>query len=193
MIYNYKNFPWLVELHKAYEIFKKEAANCNKTVLDIWRPRQVWPTRPEGKKFLEKAKAQNGWVKAWQVDSSLPNDGWLNYGLIFNGEPLDANAEDCPQSVEILRKIGVNVAGFSNLKAGSEIKPHTDANGPKRYNSITYHLGLDVPEGCHLYVGSEKITEKNGVSVVFDAGKPHAAVNTSDTDRIILYADVKFR
>ena len=75
------------------------------------------------------------------------------------------------------------------MKPDSMINPHTDRTGLK-FNSIAYHLGLDVPNDgdCKLFIGDNYMKEKNGKAFLFDATFLHYAKNTSKKyDRAILY------
>jgi len=115
----------------------------------------------------------------------LHNDKWKAYGLLFKGEYLD---NDCPRTTEIVRNIpGAYIAGFSVLKAGCIISPHTGYTD----NVLRTHLGLVCPEGCWIKVDNESYTWKAGKAVLFNDMLLHEAANESDEDRVVLIVDIQ--
>jgi hypothetical protein len=134
---------------------------------------------------------KSGWVYGWQMGEEGPNREWMNWGLIFNGEPCKKNADLCPDTMNILSSIpGIQVAGFSLMMPRSIIKPHTDETGAS-HGSMAYHLGLNCPPKCNMMIGDNKMCEQNGKSFIFDATATHWAENKSDDPRMILYIDYK--
>ena len=58
----------------------------------------------------------------------------------------------------------------------------------------TAHLGLTIPrnpEACHMQVGVEDVTWKEGRVIVFDDMHPHEVWNNSAGDRVVLLLQVK--
>lgn len=136
-----------------------------------------------------------GWVKGWKHDGS-PDDGWLNFALVFGGKEVRTNAATCPVTMRVLRQIpGVSIAGFSWLRPHTVIHRHRD-HLPNL--SRTVHLGLVVPSDeatCHLIVQGKNrrvrtYEEREGRVIEFDSRHPHWAHNFSDEERIILYVDL---
>jgi len=116
-------------------------------------------------------------------ETHLHNGKWEAYGIKFKGEDIENN---CPKTTELVNQIPrTYIAGFSTLKAGCEIRPHTGYTG----DVWRAHLGLICPDNCWIKVGDEKHTWKEGEVVVFDDTIRHEAKNESDTDRVILLVD----
>ena len=112
------------------------AARASSPVLSMQRPRD-WD------EAATISLPRDGWVRAWVPDSGVPNEGWLNFGLVLGTHFLSVNTDTCPKTTQLLQAIpGLNVAGFSLLLPGGAITPHTDWN-PKTH---TWHLGLSVPD-----------------------------------------------
>jgi hypothetical protein len=122
------------------------------------------------------------WIKGHTAVSGT----WLNYGLVYHKQILPNVFLDFPNIMNYLYKLrpsGYEMVGFSLLKSNSEIPPHKDNEN----SSISWHLGIDVPEKCFLKVEDEIHEEKNGKWVIFDDSRIHAAYNKNEKDRIILY------
>ena len=60
-----------------------------------------------------------------------------------------------------------------------------------KFNSLAYHLGLDIPSGkdCNLKVNNIYVKEQNGKAFLFDATNIHSAYNPNNKERVILYID----
>ena len=120
-------------------------------------------------------------------EKELYDDGWTVFGLIAFGQRLDANRALCPETAALLDAIpGCVTAGFSVMAPGAHIRPHV---GYTR-KVLRCHLGLVVPAGCALRVGSETRTWSEGRCLVFDDTTEHEAWNRSDAPRTVLLLDV---
>lgn len=129
-----------------------------------------------------------GWMRAWH-DATRANPDWLNFGLVLNGQPLGRNAQLCPRTMAMLMQIdGLQVAGFSLLRAGGTIAEHVDHLHPA---SRTFHLGVRVPEACALVVGRRVLRHATGRAFWFDSRTPHRAANASAHERVVLYLDIR--
>lgn len=118
-------------------------------------------------------------------EHNIHNGKWEAYGIVFKGEQL---ANECPYTTKIINSIpGVYIAGFSVLKAGCRIKPHTGYT--QDVNRV--HLGLICPKGCWISVDNEKYSWTQGKGVMFNDMLLHEAANESDVDRVILIVDIK--
>ena len=82
---------------------------------------------------------------------------------------------------------GMTTAGFSRLEPQSHIKPHVGYTTAV----LRCHLGVTVPAGCTLRVGSETREWQNGRCMVFDDTIEHEAWNRSDAIRTVLLIDFK--
>ena len=125
---------------------------------------------------------KGGWA------ATTDNEKWFTYGLIYNQKEITNNLDKCPKTKKIFKKLkteyDILVAGFSLLKSKGFIEPHTDIRSD---NSKPWHMGLSTPEGCYLYVDGKLIEEEDGKLFTFNDELVHAAVNKSESNRIILY------
>ena len=137
-------------------------------------------------------KYQNVWLRGWNNDPQ-----WLNFGLMFLGQPVSFAAQFCPKTIKILLEISskrhINFAGYSLLHGNTSIKKHTDEYKEVSIDQV-WHYGLITPEGCRLFVERESKTEchleQEGKVVIFNDSLPHWAENTSNEPRLVLF--IKF-
>ena len=75
------------------------------------------------------------------------------------------------------------------LPPGARLVKHRDPYA----GSLRYHLGLITPnsEECFISVDGQKYYWKDGESVIFDETFIHFAENKTDTNRIVLFLDIK--
>lgn len=184
--------PRMTSLAKNYQIIAKEAASLPENIIDGPVQARVQADWVGDKALLnvhEQFTTKSGWVYGWQAGEEGPNLKWKNWGIIFDGKVCGENARACPRTTHFLSSIpGIRVAGFSLMMPRSTIHPHTDATG-RKFSSMAYHLGLDCPPGCRLFVGQDSIQEKSGRDFCFDATFVHWAENKSNQPRMILYID----
>jgi len=122
-------------------------------------------------------------------EKHLYQDGWDIFGLYAFGMKLDKNCQLCPETAKLVEQIPHLVsAGFSSLKAGTHIKPHTGYPD----GVLRCHLGLIVPNDCGLRVGDETCSWQEGKTLIFDDTTEHEAWNRSDQTRIVLLLDFKY-
>ena len=126
-------------------------------------------------------------------DGGLISAGeWHEVVLLGDSEECFANRQRCPatstalasrpEAVECAR-LGVGEALFSLLKPRTKLRTHC---GPTNIR-LTCHLGLIIPEGCHITAGDQAPrTWKEGKCLVFDDSFEHSVENNSDQNRIIL-------
>jgi aspartyl/asparaginyl beta-hydroxylase (cupin superfamily) len=136
-----------------------------------------------------------------EFDADKPANQWeeLNHSLKWsafflweNGVRNDANADACPQTDALLRRLPLldipgmaPTAMFSVLKPRAIIPPHHGVTNTR----AVVHLPLIVPEGCAFRVGGETREWREGVVWGFDDTVEHEAWNRSDRVRAILIVD----
>src|SRR5690606_20030278 len=78
---------------------------------------------------------------------------------------------------------------FAMLPPGGKLVAHRDPYA----GSLRYHLGLFTPnsETCRIYIYGAPYHWRDGHDIVFDETYIHRAINESDGDRIILFADIE--
>jgi hypothetical protein len=137
---------------------------------------------------LADLKNNKRWIAGWD-NSNL----WFNFPLMFNGTVIGEADTICPKTISLLRSVpGINVAGFALLLPHSKLLTHTDPTGPN-YNSMAFNMML-YGNNSHLMVGPDAIhTHEVGKAVIFNSEWPHCATNESDSNRVILYMDIKLK
>lgn len=118
---------------------------------------------------------------------------WTAIHLIQNGEPVEANARHCPETIALLAKLDQpHIRGaspnamFSLLAPRTRIPPHTGVANTR----LVCHLPLIVPSGCGFRVGASTREWRVGESFVFDDTIEHEAWNDSDELRVVLIVDL---
>ena len=121
------------------------------------------------------------------------NPDWTAIHLIQNGLRVEANAGQCPMTMELLSKLPRPVipgaapnAMFSLLAPRTRIPPHTGVANVR----LVAHLPLIVPDGCGFRVGDTTRAWKVGEAFVFDDTIEHEAWNDSDELRVVLIFDL---
>jgi aspartyl/asparaginyl beta-hydroxylase (cupin superfamily) len=121
------------------------------------------------------------------------NLDWTAIHLVDHGRRIDANADQCPQTMELLKLVDqpeIPGAGptamFSLLAPGKVIPPHSGVNNTR----LLCHLPLIVPPGCWFRVGAETRAWQEGEGFVFDDTIEHEAANTSDLLRVVMIFDL---
>lgn len=124
-------------------------------------------------------------------EKKLYNGAWDTYGLYGFGKKQHKNCERCPVTTRVVEQIpGMVMAGFSRLAPGTHIKPHVGYGGWAQY-VLRVHLGLIVPEGAEMRVGSETRAWENGKVTVFCDATEHEVWNRGETERVVLLLDFR--
>jgi aspartyl/asparaginyl beta-hydroxylase (cupin superfamily) len=121
------------------------------------------------------------------------NPDWTAIHLWQNGRRIDANADQCPNTMSFLEGVGQpSIRGacpnamFSLLAPHTAIPPHVGVNNAR----LVCHLPLIVPEGCWFRVGAETREWRPGEAFVFDDTIEHEALNPTDQLRVVFIFDV---
>ena len=121
------------------------------------------------------------------------NRDWTAIHLLQNGRRVEANADHCPATMELLAKIpqpdipgAAPNAMFSLLAPRTRIPPHTGVANVR----LVAHLPLIVPPGCGFRVGESTRGWDVGEAFVFDDTIEHEAWNDSDELRVVLIFDL---
>jgi len=143
--------------------------------------------------ILEELEAlQRGRPADWHKthDWLVERGAWRTFPLYDRGARDEAVARACPVTTQLVESIpGATSAGlayFSAMEPRTRIRPHC---GPTN-SRLRCHLGLSVPEGCELRVGSETRRWQQGRCLVFDDAYEHEAHNPTDEWRVVLLVDV---
>ena len=117
---------------------------------------------------------------------------WGIFELYYKGLPHVGNLLEAPVTAQVLEALGDSIdnpqanAFFSVLQPGMHIWPHC---GPTN-TRICLHLGLKIPAGATIRVGTETRSWEEGKCLVFDDSWEHEATNPSDHPRTVLLVDV---
>jgi beta-hydroxylase len=124
---------------------------------------------------------------AWH-ERELYHKGWDVFGLWSFGTRLHENCDACPITTRTVEQVpGLTTAGFSILQPGTHIRPHEGYTG----EVLRCHLGLVVPPGCEMRVGTETRTWEEGECLVFDDTIEHEVWHRGETPRAVLLLDFK--
>jgi aspartyl/asparaginyl beta-hydroxylase (cupin superfamily) len=106
-------------------------------------------------------------------------DAWTVFDCLS-----DEGAARCPRTAALIHGAIADpfLANFSRLRPGTHLPAHC---GLVNY-LLTIHLGVDVPEGCTIRVGSETRTWREGRCLIFDDSFEHEVWHRGATDRVIL-------
>lgn len=111
---------------------------------------------------------------------------WTTSYFYAGSEEVEATHKACPVTSSVLKAcLPQGPSGqvfFSVLSGGTHIKPHC---GPSN-TRLTCHLGLVVPEGASMRVGTEIVGWREGECLVFDDSFEHEVWNRGDQQRIVL-------
>jgi len=126
-----------------------------------------------------------------EVERIARSGSWSTFMLYELGRRIDANCARCPVTTSLAEKHGAvhsisSAVYFSVLAPKTRVATHT---GPTNMR-LRCHLGIEVPSGCGLRVGTEVLTWHEGECLVFDDSFPHEVWNDSDQRRVILVADL---
>lgn len=184
--YDPRDYKPLYDLHFYYEDIAREASQLSK-VSTFKRDRNEWSEMDDPISFLRKLGKNDSWFHSWDTsDKPDGRDNWLNYHIIFYDKVV-GNPAVCPLTINLLKNIkGIRIAGFSKLKAGTRLYPHSDTTGLST-NSLAYHLGLTGH--AKFYMGGKLMKHAPGKMIIADTNNEHYVINDSDEDRIILYID----
>ena len=122
--------------------------------------------------------------------NSFFKTGWKRFYLKWYGASLHSANKLCPKTVDLINSISsIKGAMFAMLPPGARLVKHRDPYA----GSFRYHLGLTTPnsEKCFISVDGKKYYWKDGEAVMFDETFIHFAENKTNTNRIVLFLDIK--
>ncbi len=126
-------------------------------------------------------------------DVDAYSGGWKAFGLLSRDPEVQlaqtcaANAQRCPRSVAILRRIpGLVRAGFSLLLPGTHILPHADSLDGR----LRCHLTLRTNPGAAIRFAGATLFWREGRCLVFD-GSHHEVVNLGGEPRVVCLVDLE--
>ena len=145
--------------------------------------------------LLKASKKSKGGAKAaftvYESDA-LKKGVWSDFQFYAQCRRDEANCRLCPRTAAVIAQcdeFNTTCAGahfFSRLAAGSHIGAHC---GPSNLR-LRVHLGLIVPEGTRLRVGTEVRTWSEGQCLIFDDSFEHEVWHEGEGERIVLICDM---
>jgi len=168
-----KEFPLNNLFEKKYNIIKEEYSNYNKNqIIDCFR-------------------YSNPLLSNIDTIDVNNNYCWRTLILKKAGKIIDEQKPFFPKTMELLENEQIHNAFFSVLDPHVEIKPHIGYY--KGY--LRYHLGIIIPNenGIKPYIicGGEKYEWEEGKGVLFDDMFLHYVNNKTNSQRVVLYLDIK--
>ncbi|HEY9635686.1 MAG TPA: aspartyl/asparaginyl beta-hydroxylase domain-containing protein [Coleofasciculaceae cyanobacterium] len=116
----------------------------------------------------------------------LYGKGWDTFGLYAFGVKIWKNCKLCPETTKLIETIpNLTTAGFSSLAPSTHIAPHTGYPD----GLLRCHLGLSIPQGCGIRVGTETRHWEEGKCLIFDDTLEHEAWNKGTSTRVVLLID----
>lgn len=166
-----ERYPWLETLERGYETILAEL----QTLI------------AGGHRFEAYGPAYDRTDETIPAETQPALSGWNAFYFYRAGRRQDHACSLCPQTAELLSHIPIGQeALFSVLEPGGTIPEHTD--GLNFF--LTCHLGLQIPPGCSIQVGSETRSWAPGQTLLFNTSFLHTAHNSSNERRVVLLVDV---
>ncbi len=132
---------------------------------------------------------QGGLNRHPESDELARTGAWNTYTFYRMAEGFTEHLDNCPATAAALAQVpGIENAGmayFSAMAPGTTVKPHCGFVNAR----IRCHLGLVVPEGCWMRVGSERRSWTEGSCLVFDDSFEHEVQIGQDGYRAVLLLD----
>lgn len=184
--WNYKKPVYQHPLQRPRYFFPELSAKPVHAAADF-----PWTARLEEAYPIIKEEMLAARDKARRHQQNLVDQGSWNVLYFYSsGRRVDEGHELCPRTSAILESIpGIGKAGqvyFSIHSAGTHVTPHCGTTNTR----LRCHLGLVVPEGCRIRVGSEICQWQEGKCLVFDDSFEHEVWHDGDRDRVVLILDV---
>jgi aspartyl/asparaginyl beta-hydroxylase (cupin superfamily) len=114
---------------------------------------------------------------------------WSVLYFYAGGRPVETTARQCPTTARAIAAFaGAGQAGQAYL---SVLTPdtHIEAHCGPTNTRLRAHLGLAVPDGARIRLGSEMCRWQEGGCLVFDDSFEHEVWNDSATQRAVLIID----
>lgn len=166
-VYSREQFPWVESVEADW---KKVRAELDEVM-----------------KFRDQMPSFQDIVK--EVGLIQKDDQWKTFFLTGVGMDCEGNAQRCPETMRVLRKIpGLKTAFFSILSPKKHIPPH---RGPY-VGVLRMHLGLIVPEPrekVRIRIADQICLWEEGRCLIFDDTYNHEVWNDTDGYRVVLFVD----
>jgi aspartyl/asparaginyl beta-hydroxylase (cupin superfamily) len=175
-----ETFPYLKNINKKLDIYKKEINNLTKNNWIDWVEKDLYKREtPDGD---------------WKIIPFFGFNIWV-----------DDNCNKCPELYKFLKSIpNLKIALLSRMGPNTVLSEHKGWANHSNF-VLRCHFGFDIPDNCHVSVGDyekgkEHIDEnikrevkkyKQDKWIIFDDSKFHYTWNHSNKDRIVLILDIE--
>ena len=186
--FDLEDFPDLQALAQAWPAMRQDLDALHAPLMDVDRV-----NKPHAAVVAEvgqrvAAGETFGWVKGWGKAGGDPD--WTQYGLVLGDHPIPF--AKAPRTLALLAGLrGIKVAAFVRLAPGTLLPVHTHPEIASE-GLLQAHVTIKAPApsaSCLLNVAGGLRQHVTGGTIVFDGSLPHAAVNMSGEDRVILYLE----
>jgi aspartyl/asparaginyl beta-hydroxylase (cupin superfamily) len=182
-----QNRPW----HDPQDF---EAVRILEAVFDDIRAEAMQLHQEAEIDYSAAAHPWRSWKQPWTLlrPDAAPRT-WTVYLLHHMGVRVEDVNSCCPKTLAVVNTLPRACTAyawgdfvFSAMNAGSHLRAHCSIDNLR----VRIHLGLVVPEGCSLRVGTETRSWEAGRCLVFEDSFEHEVWNRSSQRRIVLIADL---
>jgi aspartate beta-hydroxylase len=161
--HNPEDHPWTKSLSNGFAAIRKE--------LDSLLREYSFPTHPE-------------------INILAARGSWSEFRFYGKGKRWAESCNRCPRTTEIVESISGAASAGSVFFASASPDTHLIAHCGPHNLRIRSHLGLIIPKGCRMRVGSETREWCEGEVLVFDDSFEHEVWTEGPGKRIVLLLDV---
>lgn len=144
--------------------------------------------------YSRAARPWRSWTRPWTLlrPDAAPGT-WTVYLFHHMGVDVEGVKACCPNTRAVIAALPRACVDypwgdfiFSAMSARSHLRPHCSIDNLR----VRIHLGVSVPEGCHIRVGAEIRSWEEGRCLAFEDSFEHEVWNRSGTRRIVLIVDL---
>lgn len=134
------------------------------------------------------------WKRPWTYFAPKPpRKAWAVYLFYHLGVNVEPVTGQCARTLALVNSLPGACLDytwgdfvFSAMKPGVHLPTHCSIDNIR----VRIHLGIAIPKGCTLRVGTETRTWQAGRCITFEDSFEHEVYNRSDERRIVLIADL---
>jgi hypothetical protein len=144
--------------------------------------------------YSRAAAPDRSWRKPWTLlrPDAAPRT-WTLYLLYHMGVDVEGVMGKCPRTRALLSALPGACLHYtwgdfvlSAMGPGAHLKPHCSVDNLR----LRLHLGIAIPEGCSIRVGTETRAWQEGRCLAFEDSFEHEVWNRSRARRIVLIVDL---
>jgi aspartyl/asparaginyl beta-hydroxylase (cupin superfamily) len=135
------------------------------------------------------------WSRPWTLfkNRRAEAQAWTLYLMYHMGVDVEPVAGLCPVTHALLRSLPGACLDYtwgdfvlSAMNGRTHLRPHCSIDNLR----VRIHLGLTIPRGCSIRVGTETRQWQEGRCLVFEDSFEHEVWNRSGERRVVLIADL---